>query len=167
METGTALNLISRERLASIIQSPVVDTKSVAIIDVRDADHVGGQISQSTWVPSGTLDHKLPELVRNLQGKQTVVFHCALSQQRGPGAALRYLKERDRLLGLDPKKPVNGSKTDAETEDQEGEGDGKVSKEEMGQQVFVLDGGFVKWQEKYGSDETLTTGWVKDIWEDQ
>jgi Cdc25 family phosphatase len=31
--------------------------------------------------------------------------------------------------------------------------------------VVVLQGGFTEWQEKYGSDEKLTEGWQKDIWE--
>lgn len=43
----------------------------------------------------------LPTLVRQLRDKDTVIFHCALSQQRGPNAALRYLRERDRILATD------------------------------------------------------------------
>ncbi|KAL8903425.1 MAG: hypothetical protein Q9171_007403 [Xanthocarpia ochracea] len=34
------------------------------------------------------------------------------------------------------------------------------------QKVYVLDGGFVKWQELYGNDERLTEGYVPDIWKD-
>jgi hypothetical protein len=30
----------------------------------------------------------------------------------------------------------------------------------------VLDGGFSMWQAKYGDDENLTEGYVKDIWMD-
>lgn len=36
----------------------------------------------------------MPTLIRRLMDKKTVVFHCMLSQQRGPSAALRYLRER-------------------------------------------------------------------------
>ncbi|KAL1632944.1 Cdc25 phosphatase Ibp1 [Neofusicoccum ribis] len=108
----------------------------VAVIDVRDSDFFGGHIRGCTNVPTAALDYRLPELVRLLRGARTVVFHCALSQQRGPSAALRYLRERGRLLG--------------------GEGE---------QDVCVLEGGFVKWQEKYGTDETVTEGYLKDIWE--
>jgi rhodanese-related sulfurtransferase len=54
------------------------------------ADHIGGHIRHSIHAPSHTLDHKIPELVRKLKDKETVVFHCALSQQRGPSAALRW-----------------------------------------------------------------------------
>jgi len=70
-----------------------------------------------------------------------VVFHCALSQQRGPAAALRYARERERLLGAD-----------------------EVQKST--QRIYVLDGGFVKWQEIYGPDERLTEAWAEDIWKE-
>lgn len=84
----------------------------------------------------------LPTLVRKLQDKQTVVFHCALSQQRGPSAALRYLRDRDGVLatlGIDSA---------------------------ARQAVYVLDRGFTGWQAVYGDDERLTEAYVKDMWRD-
>jgi hypothetical protein len=120
-----------------------------------------------------------------------VVFHCALSQQRGPSAALRYIRERDRLLGAYAR-PVsttmsigemmkksaaenaeNQSKGDkkpegeVEWEDEE-ERDGKNAEQEgkKEQKVYVLDKGFVGWQDLYGEDERLTEGYVKEIWKD-
>lgn len=89
--------------------------------------------------------------MRNLQdqGVKTVVFHCALSQQRGPSAALRYMREKERLSGSG----VSGGK----------DKDGGEGEEE--QRVLVLKGGFTEWQEKYGEDERLTEGYQKDIWE--
>jgi rhodanese-related sulfurtransferase len=83
----------------------------------------------------------MPELLRTLKDKEKVVFHCSLSQQRGPGAALRYARERERMLGAE-------------------------SGEFAAQEVYVLDGGFVKWQEDFGRDERLTEGYVPDIWEE-
>ncbi|KAK0663781.1 CDC25-like phosphatase YCH1 [Lasiodiplodia hormozganensis] len=127
------------EAAATTTTSSPSPSASVAVIDVRDSDFFGGHIRGCTNVPTSALDYKLPELVRQLKGTPTVVFHCALSQQRGPSAALRYLRERARLLGDD--------------------GDGE------GQDVCVLEGGFVRWQEKYGMDETVTEGYKKDIWE--
>jgi len=117
------------------------DDNKLAIVDVRDSDHVGGHIITSTWIPSSTLDFRIRELVRTLRDKDTVVFHCALSQQRGPAAALRYARERERLLGAD-----------------------EVQKST--QRIYVLDGGFVKWQEIYGPDERLTEAWAEDIWKE-
>jgi rhodanese-related sulfurtransferase len=79
----------------------------------------------------------MPELVRTLADKEKVVFHCALSQQRGPSAALRYAREREQTLGVEESKK---------------------------QEVYVLEGGFVRWQEKFGSDTRLTEEYVEDIW---
>jgi Cdc25 family phosphatase len=108
---------------------------SMAVIDVRDSDYIGGHITGGQNLPSNTHDYKMPELVRTLKEKEVVVFHCALSQQRGPSAALRYLREKERVEG--------GAK---EVEVVEGK-DGKEGVQVKGQTVYVLDGGFVKWQE--------------------
>jgi Cdc25 family phosphatase len=81
----------------------------------------------------------MPELVRTLKNKEKVVFHCALSQQRGPSAALGYARERERTLGVEESKK---------------------------QEVYVLEGGFVQWQEKYGKDTRLTEAYVEDIWQE-
>lgn len=48
---------------------------------------------------------------------------------------------------------------DAEWEDVEEEG-------EKEQKVYVLDRGFVGWQERYGEDSRLTEGYRKEIWKD-
>lgn len=127
-------------RLSSLQPQLSDPSSTVAVIDVRDSDYIGGHILGCKNVPYATLDWKMAELVRELQSKETVVFHCALSQQRGPSAALRYLRERERLLGSEP------------------EAEGKA------QEVYILEGGFTKWQETYGTDEKLTEGYQKDIW---
>jgi rhodanese-related sulfurtransferase len=106
-------------------------------------------------VPSSTLDYKMPELVRKLKEKEVVVFHCALSQQRGPSAALKYLRERERLVGA-----LNKPITQGEMSTQKGEEGDKV------QRVYVLDRGFVGWQEVYGEDENMTEGFRKELWKD-
>jgi len=125
MASIATLKYIPRETLAKLIKSP---SPSVAVIDVRDNDYIGGHILGCQNVPVHTHDHAIPELVRSLADKETVIFHCALSQQRGPKSALRYLRERERMLGSS-----SSSSSSA--------GDSKR------QQVFVLEGGFVKWQE--------------------
>ena len=72
----------------------------------------------------------MSELVRTLRDQDTVVFHCSLSQQRGPGSALRYLRERQSM--------VQGGRAGERK-------DGKPLEE--AQKVLVLDGGFSKWQQ--------------------
>ncbi|PLB35694.1 phosphatase YCH1 [Aspergillus candidus] len=130
---------MSRDALSELLLSTSSPSK-LAIIDVRDSDHVGGHITTSTWIPSSSLELHLPELIRTLKDKEKVVFHCALSQQRGPSAALRYARERERVLGAE-----EAAKT--------------------GQEVFVLEGGFVEWQEKYGKDVRLTEAYAEDVWQ--
>lgn len=80
------------------------------------------------------MEAMLPTLLRRLQDKKIVVFHCALSQQRGPSAALKYMRE----------------KADSNSE----------------QEVYVLDKGFTGWQEEFGTDERLTEGYRKELWQD-
>jgi rhodanese-related sulfurtransferase len=140
------------------------------------ADHIGGHIFGSQHVPSHTLDYKMPELVRKLKDKDTVVFHCALSQQRGPGAALRYLRERERLLGAVPKTAskslepkamtASGDVKGEELGSEENEEEGATGREVKEQKVYVLDRGFVGWQEKFAEDERLTEGYSKELWKD-
>lgn len=115
------INISTLPRMARQTLAPLVRSKSptLAIVDVRDSDYIGGHILNGLNVPVHMHDYKMPELVRTLAHKKVVVFHCALSQQRGPSSALRYLRERERLVG------------DVE-----------------GQKVYVLEGGFVKWQEE-------------------
>ncbi|KAH9831293.1 CDC25-like phosphatase YCH1 [Teratosphaeria destructans] len=148
MSTYTIGNLprITRTDLAGLIRSK---KPGVTIIDVRDSDFIGGHIIGCKNVPVHTHDYRMPELVRNLRDQDVVVFHCALSQQRGPASALRYLRERDRM---DDKGEIGARK------------DGESLSE--AQKVYVLDGGFVKWQEVYGEDTELTEGYVKDLWDE-
>ncbi|KAL8941700.1 MAG: hypothetical protein Q9216_002073, partial [Gyalolechia sp. 2 TL-2023] len=87
MQTLPTLHRMTSQTLSTLLLSPT-SSATLAIIDVRDSDHAGGHIRSSLHVPSSTLDHRLPELVRTLKCKEKVVFHCALSQQRGPGAAM-------------------------------------------------------------------------------
>ena len=170
MSAAATLHHISREQLSSILLSP--DGSKVAVVDVRDGDYVGGHIKSSINVPSSSLDHRMPEIIRTVGEKEIVVFHCALSQQRGPGAALRYLRERDSKLkeentsagsnnggqehttddkgqydfdGTDELDQANkGKDVEISTTQHPGPGSGNPKKQE----VYVLDGGFVKWQEK-------------------
>ena len=140
METSFPLQRMSREQLASILLSE--EASKVAVIDVRDNDHVGGHIHTSTHVPTPSLDYRIPEIVRTLADKDIVVFHCALSQQRGPSAAMRYQQERERKV----------KKGEVATNCDVGIKDGQLQKipseETRRQEVYILDRGFVGWQEK-------------------
>ncbi|KAH8805007.1 hypothetical protein F5884DRAFT_735834 [Xylogone sp. PMI_703] len=177
MASYTIANLprITSKELSALLlkQNEIVQTaaeRRIAVIDVRDADHVGGHINTSTHVPSSTLSHAIPALVHKLAEKEIVVFHCALSQQRGPSAALAYLRARERLLGpgsgvVEEKKRDEGSMNGGElTEVGEVKDQGKNG--DVKQRVYVLEGGFVGWQELYGEDERLTEAYSKELWKD-
>ena len=116
-----SLKYISREQLADHIRSK---KPGISVIDVRDSDYIGGHIMGCQNVPVHTHDFKMPELARTLADQEAVIFHCSLSQQRGPKSALNYLRERERM----------GMTKDG--------GDEK-------QKVYVLEGGFSKWQEAF------------------
>ncbi|KAI1208486.1 Rhodanese-like protein [Annulohypoxylon truncatum] len=154
MLTISSLQRITASKLAEMLLASAHQPSSdapVAIVDVRDDDHIGGHIKSSLHFPSVSLDATMPTLLRKLADKEVVVFHCALSQQRGPSAALRYLREKEAAAA--------SAKKQAE---KEAEGEGKATKQ---QQVYVLDKGFVGWQEIYGPDERLTEGYRKELWE--
>jgi rhodanese-related sulfurtransferase len=112
----------------------------------------------------------LPTVLRKCEGKATIIFHCALSQQRGPSVALRYMREAGRArkqqgtapAGLDgPSASSGGTSTGANSNK-----DTAGTPGTQGQKVYVLDRGFVGWQEAYGEDERLTDGYRKELWKD-
>lgn len=192
MENVATLRRLSREQLSSLLLSH--DASKLAIIDVRDDDHVGGHIKSSTHVPSSSLDYRIPEIVRTMAAKEIVVFHCALSQQRGPAAALRYMREKESRMesgkleketsppGIGIKQGSVQKVSSPASKEQEirEEIDKVLDSPESGvsngstvkapsprskeQEVYVLDEGFVGWQEKYGKDQRLTEAYAEDIW---
>lgn len=122
---------------AMLLDLPKDQTASkFAIVDVRSDDHIGGHIRSSLNYPSHTLDYTMSEIVRLLAEKEMVIFHCALSQERGPKAARRYLEEKERLR--------NSSKPATEKNEETNKQHQVLSEQE----VYVLDRGFVGWQEK-------------------
>ena len=97
------------------------------------------------------------------------MFHCALSQQRGPSAALRYIRERERILGPGVVGKAMKKNQEEEVEKKADDGEWEAvdeSPEKSEQKVYVLDRGFVGWQEIYGEDTRLTEGYRKEIWQD-
>jgi rhodanese-related sulfurtransferase len=140
--TLSTLKYLNRTQLApKVLAAASGDPNSLAIIDVRDSDYLGGHISGAQNFPAGNLEWRMPELLRVTQGKKIVVFHCMLSQQRGPGAALRFLRAREERDRFEAERKKEEEKDGEGTEEEE-------QKEKVVQQVYVLEGGFMKWQEK-------------------
>lgn len=74
------------------------------VIDVRGSDYVGGHIKGCWNCPYKALSHdgdsmeglidRLDELKKSSKSDRiNVVFHCAQSQQRGPSAAMKLLRQ--------------------------------------------------------------------------
>ncbi|KAH3682166.1 hypothetical protein WICPIJ_006863 [Wickerhamomyces pijperi] len=67
-----------------------------SIIDVRDIDHAGGHIINSIHFPYDRISFEtILKLQSEISNSDDIVFHCALSQQRGPSSALRFLRTVD------------------------------------------------------------------------
>eukprot|EP00268_Persea_americana_P063736 TRINITY_DN82_c0_g1_i1.p1 TRINITY_DN82_c0_g1~~TRINITY_DN82_c0_g1_i1.p1 ORF type:complete len:133 (-),score=6.86 TRINITY_DN82_c0_g1_i1:490-888(-) len=90
-----------------ITASQLVNLKShpnVAIVDVRDEERsYDAHITGSLHYASDSFSQKIPNLLQDVKGKDTLVFHCALSQVRGPSCArmfANYLAETKEDLGI-------------------------------------------------------------------
>lgn len=121
------------------------------VIDVRDSDYVGGHIINSLHIEAskfknGQSSETLSKLLNKLRenGQDTVVFHCMLSQQRGPSSAMSFMRYLNQRLET--------SKDHDEVEFI------------RNMKIYVLRGGFGKWQQEYGEDPHLTENYAKDVW---
>lgn len=150
------LTFLKPAELAELLGQPSASSK-IAVVDVRDDDHLGGHIKSSQWVPVHQLDARMPELLRINKDKERVVFHCMLSQERGPRSALAYARARASRVEKEQKEKEGGGGEDVPVVDEKG----RIG----GQEVCVLEGGFGRWRILYGGNETLTEGYIKDLWE--
>lgn len=149
MSPAPLFKYITGKELAELIKSEKSPLKDYVVIDVRDADFVGGNIVNCRPSPSQEFEDNLDSLLEDTKDVPMVIFHCALSQQRGPWAALRYARRR------------NGEKEAAADADatKEGAQEGK-------QEIFVLEGGFTEFQRAFKDDPQLVEKWDKEVWEE-
>lgn len=73
------------------------------------------------------------------------------------------LKKNKEVAEKEKEKGDEDTEKDDAWEDVGEEQEGKEGKE---QKVYVLDRGFVGWQERYGEDPRLTEGYRKEIWKE-
>ncbi|KAI9094688.1 Rhodanese-like domain-containing protein [Phlyctochytrium arcticum] len=138
---------IEPQEVADIIRSKeLIPGKDYLIVDVRGDDFGFGNIPGAINIPSHEfLDHPT-EFLDKLAPIPKVIFHCALSQVRGPRCAMAY--EQVRAI-------------------QKGQEEAQSSAHSGGpQEVLVLRGGFQNWQTQYGSDITLTEKLDAQFWKD-
>jgi len=128
------MHFIDSDQLADIIKGKGVPMKDYIVVDVRDDDYAGGNIKGCINQPSNGFLGSVDQLVKKTQDVSLVIFHCALSQMRGPKAARIYEETCQNLL-VD-KCP----------------------------RVAVLRDGFSGFQAKFKDDLNLIENWDKDVW---
>ncbi|ODQ80748.1 hypothetical protein BABINDRAFT_34996 [Babjeviella inositovora NRRL Y-12698] len=111
-----------------------------AVVDVRESDFIGGHIKGCLHYPAGRFMETILELQEKLKAYDDVVFHCALSQVRGPSSSLKFLRSLNELPPLE-----------------------RAGFEHLN--VWVLKGGFTEWQAEFGEDKEVTEDYQKDLWE--
>lgn len=68
-----------------------------AIVDLRDADFIGGHIPGCEHIASKSFIRNIDAAIRRLEQTPLVVFHCLISMHRAPMCAKMY---KQRLLQL-------------------------------------------------------------------
>lgn len=139
-ETKPTVKYVEPSELASWLRS---GKGKIAIIDVRDADYPYGNIKGCVNIPSAQFHGDAEAHVANYRSVDRVVFHCAMSQVRGPKAANRFKNVLVEVL------------------ETEGETQGPVP------EIYVLRGGFSRFQEEFGDSKDLVenlTQEAKDAW---
>ncbi|KAG9005421.1 hypothetical protein FRB94_010900 [Tulasnella sp. JGI-2019a] len=136
MSFTPAYRYITGQELADLIKSDKKPLEDFAIVDVRDDDFLGGNIVGCLRYPSEKYESSIAELIEKTKNVPKVIFHCALSQQRGPKAARIYAEQCAAQN--------EGAKTEKE--------------------VLVLRGGFTEFQSAFKNDPKLVEKWRKEVW---
>ncbi|KAL0960720.1 hypothetical protein HGRIS_005746 [Hohenbuehelia grisea] len=126
---------MNADELAQLIKSGKVPKKDYLVVDVRDDDWEGGNIKGSVNIPSNAFLLNVDNLVKDTKEVPLIVFHCALSQQRGPKAARIYEETRRNVVEND-----------------------------IPHEVVILRDGFTQFQVKHKDDPELVENWDKDVW---
>ncbi|EIW80887.1 Rhodanese-like protein [Coniophora puteana RWD-64-598 SS2] len=132
--TPKMVQYVTGEELVEIIRSDKVPSKDYLIVDVRDADYRGGNIKGSFHLPSEKFEQNVQGLVSKTKDVPLVIFHCALSQARGPKAARDYENIRNAADGVSPA------------------------------EVYILRGGFTQWQRRYKDHADLVENYDAAVW---
>ncbi|KAJ3100539.1 hypothetical protein HDU96_010301 [Phlyctochytrium bullatum] len=128
---------IEPEKVAEWLKDPSLKNGvDYQIVDVRGDDFEGGHIRGAKNIPAHEIVDNTEAYLEELAKPKKLVFHCALSQVRGPKSANTYLR----------------------TLQEKGA--------ELNQEVLVLQGGFTTWQYRYKDDKDLVEGYKPELWRD-
>lgn len=113
-------------------------------------------------------DQRIQQQAVKQQKKKRIVFHCSLSQQRGPKAARVYTEARDLLRPRSSAATGSGTasaSTPSTTTTPATMTTTETTKMPAGAEVLVLEGGFVNWQSQgFAEDAALTDRYEPEIW---
>ncbi|KAJ3214490.1 hypothetical protein HDU67_001622 [Dinochytrium kinnereticum] len=128
-------SFVDPETVASWLKDPSLKQGvDYQVVDVRDLDFDGGHIRGASNIPAHELLENTEKHLPDLAKPKKLIFHCALSQVRGPKSANGYLAAlREKAVVLD-------------------------------QEVLVLKGGFNTWQSKYKDDKALVEDYKPELW---
>ncbi|KAJ3190910.1 hypothetical protein HK101_008257 [Irineochytrium annulatum] len=129
---------VKPEALVSLIRSPARPGVDYLVVDMRDEDFAGGNIVGAINIPAHEFLEDTKSYADKLKKVKTLVFHCALSQVRGPKCANHYV----RTVVMD---------------DVDRGGKGK-------QEVWILEGGFSVWQYRYKDEKDLVENYDPASW---
>ncbi|GAA5869273.1 hypothetical protein JCM8547_005182 [Rhodosporidiobolus lusitaniae] len=163
---------INHDELAALVHAGATAgpeaAKKYVVVDVRDEDYEGGNIPGAIRAPSDArTDASIKALVEQLKDVPRVVFHCSLSQVRGPKTARIYAEaladyKRAQFATSSDSPAAMSSSSSADVlpnpypqEPKEGE-----------QQVLVLRDGFKNWQGLYRNDPILVENWDARAWQE-
>ncbi|ORX46699.1 hypothetical protein BCR36DRAFT_331629 [Piromyces finnis] len=131
---------IEAKELADWILDPNMKArKDYIIIDVRDDDYPFGNICHCKNIPSIKFLDNIEHYVLKCKRIPKIVFHCAMSQVRGPKCANRYALTLNSLLEA-----------------------GEI--EDIDQKVYILRGGFMNFQNIYKTNPNLVENLIEDYW---
>lgn len=77
---------------AETVQKWLKEGARIAVVDVRDEDFIGGHVRGCWRYPLRSFSETAQDLSKRLSDGlyDKVIFHCALSQVRGPKAARQF-----------------------------------------------------------------------------
>ncbi|KAJ1995246.1 Cdc25 phosphatase Ibp1 [Coemansia umbellata] len=137
---------VTADELAELVRNknrkPGVD---YLIIDVRDEDYKVGHIPGAINIPAHEIRERANGLVQQYSSVPMLVFHCALSQVRGPKSARIYKEAAtEALTTAEPSSPL------------------------FNQAVNVLTGGFTSWVYRFRDTEPeLITEFDAELWDEE
>lgn len=97
--------VIAHAELATLLRQP--QSCPPVIIDVRDSDFHGGHIRGAVNLPQDHFedDDDVDDIVQRHRDAELIVFHCMMSQVRGPFCARRFLSRMNVVLDGEAHKP--------------------------------------------------------------